>query len=137
MKTYCVATAIIQEDNKYFIAKRAKTKKIAPDLWEFVTGFVEDHEAAEDTILREMIEEIGSRGTIVQELNVIQMNKNDERWIVLPFLVHVSSVDIRTKPEEHSVGEWVTWEELDRLSADEFRYDLNLLSQVLGQKQLA
>ena len=137
MKTYCVATAVIQDGSRYFIAKRAKSKKIAPDIWEFITGFVEDHEAAEDTILRELVEEIGARGTIVRELNVIQMNKNNERWIVLPFLVHVFDVCIRTDPQEHSIGKWIAWEELERLPANEFRYDLNLLSKALGRKQPA
>lgn len=52
MKTYCIAAAIIQYGDKYFVAKRANAKKIAPGLWEFVTGFIEDHDAALQALVR-------------------------------------------------------------------------------------
>ncbi|HEY4161062.1 MAG TPA: NUDIX hydrolase [Candidatus Saccharimonadales bacterium] len=131
MQTFCVATAIIQDGDKFFIAKRANTKKIEPGLWEFVTGFVEDHESAEDTILRELLEEINAQGTIICELDCIQMLKDGTRWIVIPFLVSVDDTDIHTVPEEHSAGDWVTWQELEHIPAHEFRYNLSSVKRAL------
>jgi len=131
MQTFCVATAIVQDGDKFFIAKRAGTKQIKPGLWEFVTGFVEDHESAEDTILRELLEEVNAHGTIIRELGCIQMLKGGTRWIVIPFLVSVGDTDIRTVPEEHSAGKWITWDELERIPADEFRYDLSAIKRAL------
>jgi mutator protein MutT len=132
MKTYCVATAIIQDGEQYFIARRAKTKKIAPDLWEFVTGFVEDHEAAEDTIIRELVEEIGAKGTITRNLKIIQMDQQGERWVIIPFLVRVSRKDIHLSPDEHSAGRWVSWAELENVPEKEFRYDPTQLKDSLA-----
>lgn len=134
MKTYCVATAIIQYGDKYFVAKRANTKKIAPGLWEFVTGFIEDHEAAQETILRELEEEIDLKGTIVKELDVVQMKKGNEHWVIIPFVVQAPSTDIKTKPQEHSTGKWATWDELNLFEPDEFRYDLRLFNKLYRYK---
>jgi 8-oxo-dGTP pyrophosphatase MutT (NUDIX family) len=131
MKTYCVATAVIQDGDKYFIAKRASSKKIAPGLWEFVTGFVEDHEAAEDTILRELMEEVAAKGVIIRELGILQIDKDQERWIVIPFLVQVMN-GVRIDPEEHSTGKWVTWEELEAMPSSALRYDPKQLRQILA-----
>lgn len=130
MKTYCVATAVIQDGDKYFIAKRAKTKKIAPDLWEFVTGFVEDHEAAEDTILREMEEEISATGDIVRRLDIVQFDTGDEHWVVIPFLIHITSAP-KLDPAEHSASKWVTWEEFEAMPADGLRYEPEAFRQLL------
>ena len=137
MKTYCVATAIIQDGNKYFIAKRATSKKIAPGLWEFVTGFVEDHEAAEDTILRELAEEVSASGIIIEALEVVQMNTATERWIILPFIVQVQNTDITTTPQEHSMGKWLTWDELEQMPPSECRYDFSQIRTTLELKQYA
>jgi 8-oxo-dGTP pyrophosphatase MutT (NUDIX family) len=131
MKTYCIAIAVIWDGNKYFIAKRAKTKKIAPAIWEFVTGFVEDHEAAEDTILREVREEVNAAGVIVRELPVLQMTKGDERWIIIPFLMHLTGDHPTTDPAEHSASRWVTWEELEAIPVNEFRYNIDQLRRAL------
>lgn len=131
-KTYCVATAILKEKDKYFLAKRATSKSIKPGLWEFVTGFVEDHEAAEDTILREIQEEIGLKGAIVQPLDSFQMEEVSCRWIIIPFLVTVDSSKIQTAPEEHSEGKWVTWDELEKIPQPDFRYDKQKIKQLLA-----
>ena len=83
-KTYCVASAIIKNGDKYFIAKRADSKKFAPGHWEFISGFIEDHEAAEDIILKELREEINTEGTIEKALDIYQFGDEDGRWIVVP-----------------------------------------------------
>ncbi|GEM_PF-785037 len=131
MRTFCVATAVIQNGDRFFIAKRADTKVIEPGLWEFITGFVEDHEAVEDTILRELVEEINTHGTIVRELDTIQMLKGSTRWIIVPFLVSVNDTNIHTTPGEHSMGKWVTWDELERIPTREFRYVISSMRRAL------
>jgi ADP-ribose pyrophosphatase YjhB (NUDIX family) len=131
-KTYCVSTAIIKDDEKYFIAKRSLAKKIKPGLWEFITGFVEDHEAAEDTILREITEEINASGKIEKRLEILQFQDEEERWIVIPFLASIEVLDIKITPEEHSEGNWVTLNELLNIPQSEFRYNLDEIRKILS-----
>ena len=53
-----VTAAIIVEDNKIFIARRAKDQKFAGG-WEFPGGKVEDNETPEQCLKRELFEEFG------------------------------------------------------------------------------
>ena len=41
MKTYVITTAVIRSENKFLIARGAKTKKFAPNQWEFIAGFMD------------------------------------------------------------------------------------------------
>lgn len=52
------ACALIDTDNRVFIAQRPAGKSMA-GLWEFPGGKVEDGETPEETIIRELQEEIG------------------------------------------------------------------------------
>lgn len=132
-KTYCVAVAIIIQNRRYFIAKRAMSKKIKPGLWEFVTGFTEDHEAAEDTVLRELQEEIGVNGKIIKSLDLFKMDEEDISWVVIPFLVEVDNAAIQITPEEHELGKWISLNELEKIPQQEFRYDKTKIKRVLSK----
>ncbi|MBI2045584.1 hypothetical protein HYT23_06000, partial [Candidatus Pacearchaeota archaeon] len=50
METRIIASAILKDKNKYLIAKRASSKKYAPGKWEFISGFIETKESAENII---------------------------------------------------------------------------------------
>jgi 8-oxo-dGTP pyrophosphatase MutT (NUDIX family) len=126
-KTYCVASAIIKDGDKYFVAKRADNKKFAPGHWEFISGFIEEAEPAERTIMRELKEEIGAEGTIEETLNIYQFGDEDGRWIVVPFLISVKDPDIRTNPAEHSEGKWVTWNELEQMPGEDLQEQVRAL----------
>jgi 8-oxo-dGTP diphosphatase len=52
------ACALIDADKRVLIAKRPEGKPLA-GLWEFPGGKVEEGEAPEDTIIRELAEELG------------------------------------------------------------------------------
>ena len=130
-KTYVVTSAIIKDGDKYFIAKRADTKQFAPGHWEFISGFVEDHEAAEDTLIRELKEEINAEGIIEKRLDTFEFGDEHGSWIVVPFLVSVKDVYIKTNPEEHSEGRWATWDELEQIPGEDFRQQLFSLKKLL------
>jgi 8-oxo-dGTP diphosphatase len=53
-----VTAAIIQNEGKYFIARRGPSEKLA-GYWEFPGGKVEDGESLSDCLQRELIEELG------------------------------------------------------------------------------
>lgn len=132
-KTYCVASAIIKNGDKFFIAKRADSKKFAPGHWEFISGFIEDHEAAEDTILKELQEEINAQGTIEKSLDIYQFGDEDGRWIVVPFLISVKDSNIQTDPAEHSEGKWATWQELEQMPGADLQEQVSKLKTILAK----
>ncbi len=131
-ETYCVASAIIKNDDKYFIAKRAETKKFAPGHWEFISGFVEEAEPAEETILREPKEEINAEGTIEKTLEPYFFGDADGRWLVIPFLITVKDPSIQTNPDEHSEGRWVTWDELEQMPGADLQEQVSKLRTILA-----
>lgn len=54
MKTFVIAQAIVKYKGKYLIGKRSKGKEFSPNIYEFISGFIEEKESAEDAILREV-----------------------------------------------------------------------------------
>lgn len=132
-KTYVVTSAIIKNGDKYFIAKRAETKKFAPGHWEFISGFVEEAEPAEETILRELKEEINAEGTIEKTLEPYFFGDVDGRWLVIPFLITVEDPNIQTNPDEHSESRWVTWEELKQMPGADLQEQVLKLKTILAE----
>ena len=53
-----VVSAVLIKNNKIFFQKRPKDK-IMPGLWELPGGKIENYETPENTIIRELFEEIG------------------------------------------------------------------------------
>ncbi|MEK7608383.1 MAG: NUDIX domain-containing protein [Patescibacteria group bacterium] len=114
MKTYVIATAIIRDKDRFLIAKRAATKEFAPNQWEFISGFVDAPGSAEETILRELKEELGVLGRIMDTASPFELVDEEGRWVVLPFLVELEGEDIRVNPEDHEEIKWVAVDELDQ-----------------------
>lgn len=112
IKTYIIATAIIGNNGKYLIAKRAATKKFAPNQWEFISGFVDKSETANETILREIKEELGAEGNIIATSKQFSIIDNEGQWIVIPFLIRLGVKNIQVNPEDHSEIKWVSASEL-------------------------
>jgi 8-oxo-dGTP diphosphatase len=115
MDTRVYTAAVIMRDDKTLIVKRAATQRFAPNQWEFVSGFMEENETAEQTILRELKEEIGCEAKIIQSLSVYEVTDDEGRWVVVPFLVEIPESSAITLSQEHSDFMWVVKEELSRL----------------------
>ncbi|MEK7089445.1 MAG: NUDIX domain-containing protein [Patescibacteria group bacterium] len=113
METYVITSAIIRNGNKFLIAKRAKTKKFAPNQWEFISGFMDTPETAEETILREIKEELGVEGKIIDTSTQFDVVDDEGNWTVIPFLVELNTSDIEVHPEDHSEVKWVMAHELN------------------------
>ncbi len=113
MKTYAITLGIINHNNKYLIAKRAETKNFSPGQWEFISGFIDTKDSAEEIILRELQEELGVKGRILESGNVYSVTDAEARWIIVPFLVGVEIDQINLNTNDHSEFKWVLATELD------------------------
>ncbi len=112
MKTYIVASAIVNFKDTYLIGKRASTKKVAPNQWEFISGFIEDHVDAEETILTELKEEVNVRGKIKGTSDPLLFNENNDRWIIVPFFIEALSNKVNRNVHDHDELLWVKKEQL-------------------------
>jgi len=116
MKTYTIATALVEYKGKYLIAKRSLKKKFSPGQWEFISGFVEEKESAEETILRELREETTINGKIVKSAEPFSIIDEKARWIIIPYLIKVNSDKVTINYSDHSKYIWATRTELNRYS---------------------
>jgi len=112
METYVITTAVIRNKDKYLVAKRAATKRFAPNQWEFISGFMDTPESSDETILREIKEELNVNGNIVRKSDSFDVIDDEGKWIVIPFLVELDTQDIQVNQEDHSEIKWVAAEEL-------------------------
>lgn len=112
METYVITTAVIRRGDKYLIAKRVATKKFAPNQWEFISGFMDTPESPEETIIREIKEELGANGNIIRKSNPFDITDDEGKWTVMPFLVELDTQDIQVNQEDHSEIRWVAANEL-------------------------
>lgn len=115
MNTYVIATALIRYKNRqeYLIGRRASTKKFSPDQWEFISGFMDTKESAEEIILREIKEETRLDGRILKIAEPFSLIEEGIRWIVLPYSISVRSKNYKHNPADHSEMKWVSTQELE------------------------
>lgn len=114
METRIIASAILKDKNKYLIAKRASSKKYAPGKWEFISGFIETKESAENIILRELKEEINANGKIIKTSYPYIVNDEEARWIIVPFIIKILGNRLKINKNEHSEVKWVSAKELEK-----------------------
>ena len=67
-----VTCAIIENNDKILIARRAKGQKL-PGKWEFPGGKVEEGESPEECLKRELEEEFGGQGGQARNLSIPDM----------------------------------------------------------------
>lgn len=114
MNTRVIVSAIITKGNNFLVLKRAGSSRFAPHEWELVSGFIDEGETAEQTILREIKEELGVDGSIQKSLPIYEMNDKDGRWIVVPFLASIDTQEKVKISDEHSEFEWMTLEDMSK-----------------------
>ncbi len=115
MKTYFVVTAIVKHKGKILILKKSPKDWNYPNKWSFCSGYVKEFESAEDTVLREIKEEIGLSAKIVKEGRLFQKddNSNGKRWVIMPFLCKVKSPNIRLD-HENVEFKWISHKDLKK-----------------------
>ncbi len=99
MNTRVYVSVLVQnQGGQVLLVKRSPDSKFAPGQWEFVNGGIDPGETAEQTAVRELIEEagIGIDQSMLTPGNIYETTDADGRWVVLPFKVTVQ--DYRVSP---------------------------------------
>lgn len=115
MKTISVSCAIIIHQNKILAAKRSE-KMSQAGFWEFPGGKLEEGESPEESLIREIQEELGMVISIIEPLSISKFNYTSEDLTVelIPFTCHWVSGEIQIL--EHEEVQWLTLNEMDNLN---------------------
>ena len=103
--------AVLWKDDKMLLGRRSPDRRFYPNVWDLIGGHCEDQEAPEQTLVRELREELGVTPIEFREIAVL--NEPDEasrgayRYHV--YLVTEWSGQLANRqPEEHVALEWFT-----------------------------
>lgn len=120
--------ATVHEDGLFLLLKRSRKESFLPDIWGIPAGQIQRDEDPEEACLRELREETGLSGTIVDlvgysrftserdaaELNNVQLN----------FLVKVADKAVRLDTASHSAYRWISLDDLLLDIVDNFTRDI-------------
>ena len=113
MKTYFAVTGIVKNKNKVLILKKSPRDYDYPNRWSFCSGFVKEFESAEDSILREIKEEIGLDAKILKKGKLLEIyDKNNEKnWVTMPFLCEVKFQNVKLD-HENAEFRWINYKNI-------------------------
>ena len=103
----------VNDHAEYLLLKRSPDEKIYPDIWQFVSGSLEDGEKASDAALRELREETGlipRRFWAVPHVNMFYDHGYDAVNVSPLFAVQVEINDEPKLSFEHCSYEWLRYE---------------------------
>ena len=114
MKTVHVTAAVIVKDNKILCVQRNENKfDYISKKWEFPGGKVEEHETTEETIIREIQEELNLKVAITDFVIQVDHQYPDFRIIMDTFLCAIESGELILT--EHIDHKWLHKNELESL----------------------
>ena len=115
-KPVLVVSAFIKKDNKYFVVNSTKL-----GFWRVPGGRVEHGEKVEETLKREMKEELNVDVKINKFLGygqdyveVLSINKKVYRFLIY-FECEIIGGEVKLVPEEATQYKWLTLDEIKRL----------------------
>jgi 8-oxo-dGTP diphosphatase len=111
LKTIYVAAAVILQDDKILCVQRKESKfKYISKKWEFPGGKIEPNETSEETIKREIQEELNISISVRNHLLQVKHTYPDFRLIMETFLCKIENGEIQLN--EHIDAKWLTLNEL-------------------------
>jgi 8-oxo-dGTP diphosphatase len=104
MKNLQVACAIIEHDGKVLAAQRSERMSL-PLKWEFPGGKINDEEAPEACLVREVMEELGLRVTVGMPLPEVSHTYTDFSVTLYPFICTIAAGALTL--HEHKTIRWL------------------------------
>ena|ERR1700722_7398211 len=105
-----VVAAVIERDGLILIAQRKRTGQ-HPLKWEFPGGKVEPEEIPENALVRELVEELGTRVTVGPEIGRYEF-QYEGRWPVMLMFYRVTKFSGEPKNLDFEQILWVPRERL-------------------------
>jgi 8-oxo-dGTP diphosphatase len=124
-----VVAALILGSGRILLGLRAAERVFYPDVWDMFGGHVEPGEAHEQTLIRELEEELGITPTqwnFLETLNIdlpSSLNEPPDLLTVHLYLVTAwAGTPVNMQPEEHSTIGWFSVEEAGELPLADASY---------------
>lgn len=128
MKTIHVTAAVIVKNDKILCVQRNENKfDYISKKWEFPGGKVEENEQIEDTIVREILEELNLKIRISSFLIQVDHKYPDFRLIMDSFICEIESGDLTLT--EHIDHKWLDKSEL--LMLDWAAADIPIVNELI------
>ncbi len=120
MKQQVITTcAFIHHEGKLFVAKRAESKTFLPGKFELIGGHTEFGETLQETLLREVKEEIHVDIVVGQPFYAFTYltAMGEEHVVEIDFFATLQDPhqEIYLNPQDHSESRWITEQEADEL----------------------
>lgn len=113
-----VSALLIGPDHRILLGRRASWKKLWPNQWDSIGGHIEPGETPEDTLQREVLEEIGVLPTRWQWLETVSKQHSNLHELVENHIFAVSGWtggEPRMTCDEHTELGWFTLAEIEAL----------------------
>ena len=128
-----VVCALIIRNKTVLCAQRSESMAL-PLKWEFPGGKLEDGEAPEDALKREIMEELSIDITVGRAMNVSEYTYENGRTIrLLPYLATMA-IELEPLANEHAELRWV--KAADLLDLDWAAADIPIVQQFVRENAL-
>ena len=119
--------AIIQRSDRFLFVKRSDYIESAKGYWCPVSGGIEENESQEETVKREVMEEVGM--VVVAVRKVCSIPSHDNQSFLHYWTTDIISGEASITSNEATDLKWVTLKEMRQLSPV-FEEDIQILEQL-------
>jgi 8-oxo-dGTP diphosphatase len=119
-----LAGAATVSDGLFLILRRSDRESFLPNAWGIPAGRIEQDEDPQDACTRELYEEAGLGGKVVELLgySMFSSKRNGVKLsnLQLNFLVLVDDREVRLNGRSHSEYRWISLDDVEDYSLDSF-----------------
>jgi mutator protein MutT len=120
--THEVVVGLIVQFDRILLGRRSAEREFYPDVWDMFGGHMEPGEGHEQTLVRELEEELGITPvqwsfleTLIVDLPSVNASPPDLLMVHIYLVTDWTGTPINIQPEEHSTIGWFSVEEAVRL----------------------
>jgi len=135
-KVQIVTSALIQNQNKFLIVKRAADETFLPNMWELPGGKVEPEENPNISVLREIQEECGLKIAVIKPgvINSYVSKERNTHYVEIFYLCTIMNKTDEVKlSEEHSEYQWISKGDLENFKFEMTEYMIDTINTLYNR----